>query len=56
MASSRQELYVDNESDHVSQYLDLNDLGHNMEDLGPFEFFEMHEFQFLITRTIALEE
>ena len=59
MASSSQDLYVDNKSEHIkpcSQSLDLDDVGHDLEDLGPFNFVVMHKFQILITHTAALEE
>ena len=48
---------MDNEPvDHVSHPLDLDDLGHNMENQVPSKFVEMHEFHILVTRTAPLEK
>ena len=44
MTSSLQELHVDNKFGHVSKTLDLDDLGHSMEDLETLEFFKMYCF------------
>ena len=47
---------MDKGSQYVSQSLDLNDVGCHLEYLGPFDFVEIHEFQFLVTHTAILEE
>ena len=44
-----------NEFGHVFLYLNLDDLAHNMDDLGPSKFVDMHKFQFLVTCTASLE-